>query len=141
MEGGEKVTIEQEVAYEVYKMMELHRKLSEGQFEEMNRLYSDDFQEWLYMPWVGKLEQYNAETIKEGNRLASEYYNGKEIQFVYTGLKIVPQSAIQATVSYEVVHQNKEQMVMVRALALEVWRKQTDGWKIIRWYEEKGMQT
>lgn len=135
------MTIEQEVAYEVYKMMELHRKLSEGQFEEMNRLYSDDFQGWLYMPWVGELEQYNAETIKEGNRLASEYYNGKEIQFVYTGLKIVPQSAIQATVSYEVVHQNKEQMVMVRALALEVWRKETEGWKIIRWYEEKGMQT
>lgn len=135
------MTIEQEVAYEVYKMMELHRKLSVGQFEEMNSLYSDDFQGWLYMPWVGELEQYNAETIKEGNRLASEYYNGKEIQFVYTGLKIVPQSAIQATVSYEVVHQNKEQMVMVRALALEVWRKQTDGWKIIRWYEEKGMQT
>lgn len=135
------MTIEQEVAYEVYKMMELHRKLSVGQFEEMNRLYSDDFQGWLYMPWVGELEQYNAETIKEGNRLASEYYNGKEIQFVYTGLKIVPQSAIQATVSYEVVHQNKEQMVMVRALALEVWRKQTEGWKIIRWYEEKGMQT
>lgn len=135
------MTIEQEVAYEVYKMMELHRKLSEGQFEEMNRLYSDDFQGWLYMPWVGELEQYNAETIKEGNRLASEYYNGKEIQIVYTGLKIVQQSAIQATVSYEVVHQNKEQMVMVRALALEVWRKQTEGWKIIRWYEEKGMQT
>jgi len=135
------VSIEQEVSNEVYKMMELHRKLSEGQFEEMNNLYSDDFQGWLYMPWVGELEQYNAETIREGNRLASEYYKGKEIQFVYTGLKIVPQSENQATVSYEVVHLNKEKMVMVRGLALEVWRKQIEGWKIIRWYEEKGLQT
>lgn len=135
------MSIEQEVSNEVYKMMELHRRLSEGQFEEMNSLYSDDFQGWLYMPWVGELEQYNAETIREGNRLASEYYKGKEIQFVYTGLKIVPQSENQATVSYEVVHLNKEKMVMVRGLALEVWRKQIEGWKIIRWYEEKGLQT
>jgi hypothetical protein len=37
-EGGIKVTIEQEVSDEVYKMMELHRNLSEGQFEEMNSL-------------------------------------------------------------------------------------------------------
>lgn len=135
------MTIEQEVLKEVYNMTELHRRLSAGEFEEMNRLYSSDFQGWLYMPWVGELEQYNVETIKEGNRLAAEYYYGKEIQFFYTGLKIVPQSAIQTTVSYEIVHQNKEQMVLVRALALEVWRKETAGWKIIRWYEEKGLHT
>ncbi|QDP41525.1 hypothetical protein [Radiobacillus deserti] len=107
----------------------------------MNNLYSDDFQGWLYMPWVEKLEQYNTETIKEGNRLASKYYKGKNIQFVFTGLKIVPQSATQATASYEVIHQNKEQMVMVRALVLEVWRKEAEGWKIVRWYEEKGLRT
>ncbi|MBM7601067.1 hypothetical protein JOC34_003488 [Virgibacillus halotolerans] len=136
------MTIEQEVSNGVYKIMDLQQKLSEGLFEEMNSLYSNDFQGWLYMPWVGEVEQYNADSIKEGNRLASEYYKGKDIQFVFTGLKIVPQSTDQATVSYEVVHQDKEQQVMVRALALEVWRKESDGsWKIIRWYEEKGMRT
>jgi len=50
------LTIEQEVSNEVYKMMDLHQKFSEELFEEMNGLYSDDFQGWLYMPWVGELE-------------------------------------------------------------------------------------
>ncbi|WP_430787094.1 hypothetical protein VBD025_15545 [Virgibacillus flavescens] len=136
------MTIEQEVSTKLYKMMELHQKFSEGLFEEMNSLYSYDFQGWLYMPWVGELEQFNAESIKEGNRLAAEYYKGKDIHFVFTGIKIVPQSTNQAAVSYEVIHQNKEESVMVRALALEVWRKESDGdWKIIRWYEDKGVRT
>ncbi|MFD1739202.1 hypothetical protein ACFSCX_22220 [Bacillus salitolerans] len=133
------MTIEQEISNEIYKMMHLHQKFSEGKFEELNNLYSDDFQGWLYMPWVGELEHFNAASIKKGNRLAAEYYKGKDITFIYTGLKIVPQSINQAAVSYEVIHQNKEQVMMVRALALEVWRQEADGkWRIIRWYEEKG---
>ncbi|ASK63898.1 hypothetical protein CFK37_17900 [Virgibacillus phasianinus] len=136
------MTIEQEVSTKVYKMMELHQNFSEGLFEEMNSFYSDDFQGLLYMPWVGELERYDVEGIKEGNRLAAEYYKDKDIQFIYTGLKIVPQSANEAAVSYEVIHQNKEQHILVRALSLEVWRKEMDGnWRMIRWYEEKGMRT
>lgn len=135
------MTIEQVVSTKVYTMMDLHQKFSDGLFDEMNSLYSDDFQGWLYMPWVGELEHYDAESIKEGNRLAAEYYKGKDIQFIFTGIKIVPQSENEAAVSYEVVHQNKEQLTMVRALALEVWRKETDGnWRVFRWHEEKGMR-
>ncbi|MUK87898.1 hypothetical protein GMD78_05730 [Ornithinibacillus sp. L9] len=134
--------IEQEVSSEVYKMMDLHQKFSEGLFEEVNSFISDDFQGMLYMPWNGEVKQFNSESIREGNRLASQYYKGKDIQFVFTGLNIIPQSTNQATVSYEVVHQNKEDFVMVRSLVLEVWRKESDGkWKVIRWYEEKGMHT
>ncbi|MRG87170.1 Cif family virulence factor [Salinibacillus xinjiangensis] len=136
------MTIEQELSKNVFKMMDLHNKFSEGLYEEMNSLYSNDFQGRLYMPWVDEVRHFNAENIKEGNKSAAEYYKGKNIQFAFTGLKIVPQSTNQATVSYEVVHQNKEQVVMVRGLALEVWRKESDGqWRIIRWYEEKGMRT
>ncbi|WP_047984386.1 DUF4440 domain-containing protein [Ornithinibacillus californiensis] len=135
------MSIEQELSTKVYKMMDLHQKFSEGQYEEMNRLYSDDFQGWMYMPWVDELEHCNAESIREGNKHAAEYYKGKDIQFIFSGLKIVPQSENQAAVSYEVIHQNKENAVLVRGLTLEVWRKEADGnWRIIRWYEEKGRQ-
>ncbi|WP_042147803.1 hypothetical protein [Paucisalibacillus sp. EB02] len=134
--------IEQEVSKEVFTMMKLHQSFSDGLYEEMNSLYSDEFQGWLYMPWSDELEHYNDKDIREGNRLAAEYYKGKDIQFIFTGLKIVPQSDDQVAVSYEVIHLNKESVALVRGLTLEVWRKEEDGkWRIIRWYEEKGMQT
>lgn len=136
------MTIEHEVSEKVFKMMELHCRFSEGMYEEMNSLYSDDFQGWLYMPRVDALEQYDAHGIKEGNRQAADYYKGKNIQFVYSGLSIIPQSHSEAAASFEITFHDKDNAVIVRALALEVWRKENDGeWRLIRWYEEKGMST
>ncbi|MGE8205605.1 DUF4440 domain-containing protein [Heyndrickxia sp. NPDC080065] len=131
------MNIESEVATQVYRLRELHENFSEGKFEEMNALYSDEFQGWLYMPISGELEFYNAEQIRKGNQEAAEYYKNKNIKFIYSGLMIVPQTENQAAVSYEITHQNGDKMV--RALSLEVWKKESDGkWRIIRWYEEKG---
>lgn len=131
------MSIEAEVSKRVYQMRELHEEFSNGRFEEMNDLYSDDFKGWLYIPSKDKVELYNAEQIKQGNKEAAKSYQGKEIKFIYSGLKIIPQSDVQAAVSYEIIHQYKEKIV--RALSLEVWRKELDGnWRMIRWYEEKG---
>ncbi|MFD2129790.1 DUF4440 domain-containing protein [Pseudogracilibacillus auburnensis] len=131
------MSIEAEVSKRVYQMRKLHEEFSNGRFEEMNDLYSDDFKGWLYIPSKSKVELYNAEQIKQGNKEAAKSYQGKEIKFIYSGLKIIPQSDVQAAVSYEIIHQYKEKIV--RALSLEVWRKELDGnWRMIRWYEEKG---
>ncbi|MBO1005800.1 DUF4440 domain-containing protein [Pseudogracilibacillus auburnensis] len=131
------MSIEAEVSKRVYQMRKLHEEFSNGRFEEMNDLYSDDFKGWLYIPSKNKVELYNAEQIKQGNKEAAKSYQGKEIKFIYSGLKIIPQSDVQAAVSYEIIHQYKEKIV--RALSLEVWRKELDGnWRMIRWYEEKG---
>jgi ketosteroid isomerase-like protein len=118
-------------------MRELHENFSNGNFQEMNEMYSEDFQGWFYMPREDKVQFFNSEQIKQGNQGASEYYKDKKIKFIYSGLKIIPQSEKQAAVSYEITHLNNKSIV--RALSLEVWRKEADGkWRIIRWYEEKG---
>lgn len=136
------MTIEQEVSQNVFRMMELHCKFADGLYEEMNRMYSDDFQGWLYMPRVGELERYDAVRIREGNQQAAEYYNGRNIQFVYSGLTVMPQSCNEAAASFEITFHDKDNGAIVRALALEVWRKENDGeWRLIRWYEEKGRST
>ncbi|WP_077326557.1 DUF4440 domain-containing protein [Virgibacillus siamensis] len=130
--------IEQEVSYEVYRLMELHQEFESGKFEEMNELYSDEFQGWLYMPGAGQVDTFNVEDIKEGNKEAANHFKDKKIQFVFSGLAIVPQHENQAAVSYEITYRDDERMV--RALNLEVWKKGTDGkWRIIRWYQEKGL--
>lgn len=50
---------------------------------------------------------------------------------------IMPQANEQAAVSYEILF--IEQDIQVKAVSLEVWKKEFDGvWRMIRWYEEKG---
>ncbi|MFC4559203.1 hypothetical protein ACFO3D_13470 [Virgibacillus kekensis] len=135
------MSIEHDVSYRIYRMMELYRRFSDGLYEEMNSFISEDFQGKMYMPWMGEVEHFDAKGIKEGNRQAADFYKGKNIEFDFTGLSVVPQSDTQAAGSYEVIHRNSETGAKVRALALEVWRKESDGeWRIVRWYEEKGMR-
>ncbi|UOQ92663.1 hypothetical protein MUO14_19920 [Halobacillus shinanisalinarum] len=134
------MSIENEVATRVYRMRELHENFSNGCFDEMNGYYSGEFQGYLYMPDKDQVEFFNAEQIKEGNKGAATHYKGKNIKFLYSGLHIIPQSETQAAVSYEITHQHKEKIV--RALSLEVWRKESDGeWRMLRWYEEKSSST
>ncbi|ASN06168.1 Cif family virulence factor [Virgibacillus necropolis] len=129
--------LESELSTKVYRLMELHQEFADGNYEEMNALYADDFQGSLYMPRVGQVENFNADQIKEGNKEAANHFNGKKMQFIFSGLQIVPQHENQAAVSYEITYRDEERMV--RALNLEVWRKGTDEkWRIIRWYQEKG---
>ncbi|MGP4106780.1 hypothetical protein [Virgibacillus sp. L01] len=131
------MSIENEIATRVYRMRELHENFSNGSFNEMNKYYSKEFQGYLYMPDKDQVKLFNAEQIKEGNKGAALHYKGKHIKFIYSALNIVPQSETQAAVSYEITHQNQEKTV--RALSLEVWRKESDGeWRMLRWYEEKG---
>lgn len=131
------MNIELEVAAKIYRMRELHERFSLGKFEEMNALYSNEFQGWLFTPSTGKVERYNAEQIRDGNKGAAQYYLNKDIKFTNSGLTIVPQTENQAAVSYEITHINEKKIV--RALSLEVWKKEWDGqWRMIRWYEEKG---
>lgn len=129
--------IESEVANQIYRMMQLHENFSIGSYEEMNTMYADDFQGMLYIPHMGEVEHYNAEQIRAGNKEAAEFYKGKNIKFIYSGLAIVPQTETQAAVSYEVIFKQEDKMM--KGLSLEVWRKELDGkWRMIRWYEEKG---
>ncbi|GAK01117.1 hypothetical protein [Geomicrobium sp. JCM 19055] len=89
------------------------------------------------MPKAGDVEQMNYEAITKGNSDAANFYKGKDIQFEYSALTIMPQASEQAAVSYEILF--KEQDMQVKALSLEVWKKECDGvWRMIRWYEEKG---
>lgn len=131
-----KMNLESEITKQVYLSMEYHNAFRLGDYSKLNSLISEDFQGWLYMPWTGKVEHYDAEKIRDGNKHAANYYEGKDINFTYTGLSVVPQSEVQAAVSYEVLFQHEKQLV--RALVLEVWRKEDGEWRIIRWYEEKG---
>lgn len=93
------MSIETELSAKVYHLMTLYEEFSDGKYEEMNGLYSDDFQGWLYMPRVGNVELFDVEKIRLGNEEAANYYKGKKVRFVFSGLKIVPQSAEQAAVS------------------------------------------
>lgn len=130
------MSIESELSSQIYRLGELHNDFRNGEFEEMNTLYSDEFQGILYMPSTGKMEMYNAEQIKKGNEDAAHYYKGKNIKFIFSGLKILPQSEDQAAVSYEVTHLNDTKII--RAISLEVWKRVDGKWRMIRWYEEKG---
>ncbi|HET7627997.1 MAG TPA: hypothetical protein VFK44_06360 [Bacillales bacterium] len=118
--------------------MELHQAFKEGEYEELNTLYSDEeFQGQLYIPRVGHVQSFNVQEIREGNREAATNFKGKNIHFVFSGLQIVPQHENQAAVSYVVTYRDNTRMV--RALNLEVWKKGPDHqWKMIRWYQEKG---
>ncbi|QTM99084.1 hypothetical protein ERJ70_07085 [Sediminibacillus dalangtanensis] len=71
----------------------------------MNDNYSDHFIGRLYMPAKDKVVTFTGEKIKQGNKQAADYYQGKELKFVYSGLKIIPQSDKQAAVSYYITHQ------------------------------------
>lgn len=129
--------IEIEVAKHVYRLMELHEAFSDGNYDEMNDYYSNDFTGWMYMPRNGEVVFLNGDEIKEGNQEAAKYYEGKKIRFTFTGLTIIPQDDNQAVVSYQVIHRNEGNMV--RALSMEVWKKEADNrWRIIRLYQEKG---
>lgn len=129
--------IETELAPRVYRNSELHHLFSTGDATEMNEMVSDAFEGWLYRPSVGKMERYDAAAIRSGNLAAAKFYDGKPIRFAMSGLEILPQGPDQAAVSYQVIHTSGDKML--RALSLEVWRKEADGqWRIIRWYEEKG---
>jgi hypothetical protein len=129
--------LESKITEQVYLSMKFHNSFKKGEYSELNNMISEDFQGWLYMPWSDKVEHYNAEKIREGNKNAASFYNGKDIKFTYTGLSVLPQTEEQAAVSYEVIYQHESQVI--RALVLEVWRKEKDGeWRVIRWYEEKG---
>lgn len=64
------MSIEAELASQIYRLEELHNQFANGEFEEMNSLYADNFQGMLYMPSSGKMETYNVEQIrKEMKRL------------------------------------------------------------------------
>lgn len=92
------------------------------------------------MPRVGEVESFKVDDIREGNKGAAEHFHGKKMQFVFSGLQIVPQHENQAAVSYEIPYRDEERMV--RALNIEVWRKEPDEkWRIIRWHQEKGEST
>ncbi|WP_100011234.1 hypothetical protein [Lentibacillus sediminis] len=108
--------IEQEVSNKIYRLMELHQEFANGKYKEMNELYSDDFQGWLYMPRGGKVEKLDVKDIKEGNEEAANYYKGKKIQFNFSGLNIIPQHENQATASYEITFSDNENEKVVRAL-------------------------
>lgn len=96
--------IEQEISNEIYRLMDLHQEFENGNYEEMNGLYADEFQGWLYMPGVGQVETFNIEDIKEGNKEAANHFKGEKIQFVFSGLKIVQQHENQTAVSYEITY-------------------------------------
>ncbi|KOR89578.1 nuclear transport factor 2 family protein [Paenibacillus solani] len=130
------MSIESELSSQIYRLEELHNNFANGDYEELNSLYSDEFQGILYMPSTGKIEIYNAEQIRKGNEDAAHYYQGKNIKFIFSGLTIVTQAVDQAAVSYEVSHLNDSKIV--RAISLEVWKRVNGAWKMIRWYEEKG---
>ncbi|SEQ87795.1 hypothetical protein SAMN05216232_3536 [Virgibacillus subterraneus] len=70
--------LEQEVSNEVYRLMELHQEFESGNYEEMNDLYSDEFQGWLYMPSLGQVEKFNLKDIKEGNEEAANHFKLKK---------------------------------------------------------------
>ncbi|EZH64868.1 hypothetical protein DH09_20360 [Bacillaceae bacterium JMAK1] len=132
--------ITKEVTAQVHKMRELHERMAKGEFEELNTYYSKNFIGYLYMPKNDIVEQMNYEAITTGNCNAANFYKGKDIQFKYSGLTIIPQASEQVAVSYEILF--KEQDIQVKALSLEVWKKEYDGiWRMIRWYEEKGSAT
>jgi len=133
----ETMNLKSEVSAQIYRLETLHNRFADGEYEEMNALYSEDFQGTLYMPSTGKIEIYNAEQIREGNKEAAKYYQGKQIRFIFSGLTVLSQSEHEAAVSYEITHINEDRIV--RAVSIEAWRKEKDGaWRMIRWHEEKG---
>lgn len=131
------MSMESEVAAQIYRLQELHNRFAAGEYEEMNALYSEDFQGTLYMPSSGTIETYNAGQIREGNKEAAAYYKGQRFRFIFSGVTVIPQSENQAAVSYGITYINGAKVV--RALSLETWRQEADGvWRMIRWHEEKG---
>lgn len=132
------MSIESELAGINFRLMELHRRFEYGEYEEMNSLYSEDFQGRLFQPRNGRVENYDFDRIQEGNREAAGHYTGQTIDFIFSGLSILPQGDDQAAVSYQVSFSAGPRIF--RALNLEVWRLEADKqWRMIRWYQEDGV--
>lgn len=125
------------IAERVFRHNDLHNQFSEGTAEEINRMISDQFVGWLFRPGAGDLQRLDANGIREGNWQAARYYEGKAIRFQVSGITVLPQAPDQAAVSYQIMFQQGDSSV--RALVLEVWRREADGeWRVVRWHEEKG---
>lgn len=131
------MSLEAIIAERVYRHNELHNELAKGTAEEINRMISDQFEGWLFRPGFGDLQRLDANGMREGNWQAAKYYEGKAVRFRVSGLTVLPQASDQAAVSYQITFQQGD--ASVRALVLEVWRRESDGqWRMVRWFEEKG---
>lgn len=132
------MSIESELASINFRLMELHRRFEYGEYEEMNSLYSQDFEGRLFQPRNDQVETYDVDRIREGNREAAAHFTGQAIDFVFSGLSVLPQRDDQAAVSYQVSFSAGPRIV--RALNLEVWRREANHqWRMIRWYQEDGV--
>lgn len=131
------MSLEAIITQRIYRHNELHCEFAKGTADEMNRMISDDFQGWLYRPGDEGLQSFDANGIRSGNSQAARYYEGKSVRFRVSGITVLPQGLDQATASYQITYQQGD--AMIRALVLEVWRKESDGeWRVVRWHEEKG---
>ncbi|GAK14620.1 DUF4440 domain-containing protein [Geomicrobium sp. JCM 19039] len=129
--------IKHEVIEQIKRMQHLHNQFSHGEYVALNNYYSEAFTGYLFMPTTGKVETYDCNTIKDGNKQGAQFYNGQHISFTYTNLEVIVQTPEQAAVSYRVHFQGADHEVF--GLSIEVWKKEEDHvWRMVRWYEEKG---
>ncbi len=132
------MTVEAEVLQAFYAAAAANEAGFEtGDISAANAAISDDVEAVFYFPWSDKVERYSGPAYKEGNLEAAAYYKGKGVKHLCANVQVLPQGEDRAAVSYQIVH--VENGKTIRALALEAWKKESDGvWRMVRCYMEKG---
>ncbi|CAG9621532.1 DUF4440 domain-containing protein [Sutcliffiella rhizosphaerae] len=125
---------------EAIKAVEEYRSiLNEGEVEEVNKWISDDFIGYFGYYNYRDYEVYNGESYKESNIETLNSYKGKNPYWEYQDLtrnlrsenEMILSSIIDFYISGEKV---------ATALAMEIFKKERDGWKLYRQHMERYSQ-
>lgn len=117
-------------------VIEIREMMNQGRIAELNALVSDDFFAIFALGKAGEHETYDAETYRQGNIDADEYYSGKNPRWDYvdfsSGLRDDTEFVISSAIDFSL---NGE--LRMKALVTEVYRLEQSQWKLTRQYMEK----
>jgi hypothetical protein len=117
-------------------VIEIREMMNQGRITELNSLVSGDFFSVFSLGKIGEYETYDAESYRQGNIDANEYYSGKNPRLDYTdfssGMRGETEFIISSAIDFSLNGELK-----MKALVTEVYRLEQDRWKLARQYMEK----
>ncbi|WP_059173325.1 hypothetical protein [Bacillus sp. FJAT-27445] len=122
---------------EAIKAVEMYRSiLNKGDVQEVNRWISDDFIGYFGYYNDRDYEVYDGKSYKESNVVTINSYQGKSPFWEYNDLTRNLRSENEIILSSIINFYLSGEKVAV-ALAMEIFRKEPDGWKLYRQHMER----
>ncbi|MEH7236861.1 DUF4440 domain-containing protein [Bacillus sp. JJ1562] len=112
------------------------KDLSEGNLEKINAWISDDFIGYFGYYSDKEYEIYRADSYKLDNIETVKGYEGKNPYWIYTDLAHSLRTDDEIILSSIVAFYLQEKKVAT-ALAMEVFKKESGGWKLYRQHMER----